>query len=204
MRTCFNWAPHPNKYYFFFPEDLTNERFFQKPIVLLHGYEPGLRIIGQPFLVRKFNLGDKTENYSDGLEARVSFINWYFNQYCNDAEVKMLHVWGGGIIGGPFLAFHGKFHVSPAFRSFFSFFPAFHHFSLSSGCFPVFRSFSRQLSGFRSFQNQFWVFRRYFKVSRFSVTQKCHFPVSDTLFPVFRRIFSPFLPLIWCFSGFPP
>ncbi len=114
----------------------------------------------------------------------------------------------GGVIGGPFPAFRGKFHVFPAFRSFFSFFPAFRHFSLSFGCFPVFRSFSRQLSGFRSFQNQFSVFRRYFKVFRFSVTQKCHFPVSGTLlfsgFPQDFFPFSGFPPLIWCFSGFPP
>ena len=58
----------------FSSENLMNEEFFQKPIVLLHGYEPGMRIIGRPYKVRRFNLSDKSRNYSDGLNARVSFV----------------------------------------------------------------------------------------------------------------------------------
>ena len=91
------------------------------------------------------------------------------------------------------------------FRSFFPYFPAFRHFSWSFGCFPVFRSFSKQLSGFRCFQKQFSIFRSYSKLFRFSMTQKCHFPVSGTLlFPVFHTIFSLF-PVFHHFLGaFPP
>ena len=101
--------------------------------------------------------------------------NWNIFVFC----WLKLHVKRGGVIGGPLPAFHRKFHVFLAFRSFFS---VFRHFSLSSGCFPFFyRSFSKQLSVLQSSQKYFSVFRRYFKVFRFSVTQKCHYLVSVTL-----------------------
>ena len=78
---------------------------------------------------------------------KVASVIYYLLKHNNPPLV------GGEIIGGPFPAFLGKFHVFPAFRSFISFFPAFRHFSLCFGCFLVLRSFSRQLSGFRSFHN---------------------------------------------------
>ncbi len=112
----------------------------------------------------------------------------------------MWTLYRGGAVGAPVPVFRGKFYAFPAFRSFFSCFPAFCHFSLSFWCFPVFRSFSKVLSGFRSFKKQFSA-----NIVKFSVTEKCHFPVSGTLlFSGFPQNLSPFSATFLAFSAFQP
>ena len=111
----------------------------------------------------------KTQNIKHNSHAsqiktkKTKGMGWRGSAQCLHTLHSVLSIQihtGGGVIGGPFPAFHGKCYGFPAFRSFFFMFsvhfPGFHHslflvFRRICFLFPVFRHFFRAFPAFRHY-----------------------------------------------------
>ncbi len=117
-------------------------------------------------LLEKFKIGQE-------LDRQFLFLFYFLwhDRKCPDGirhtyNIISVALMRGGVIGGPFQAFRGKFCAFPAFRTFFPFFSGFPPF------FIVFRVFFRFSA---AFQNSFPV----------SAVFKNSFPFSANIFKFF-------------------